>query len=150
MTIKKIKNNIGFLSLIFILLLGTCLGNFQTGLSSVRNFSASAVSSDESTAITPAGTTFPIQTFLTGKISASLETVIHIKRSAQRVISHSGRVNSAFLSIHKEFGAEQNSSSFLTVNDHIQILLGHMVIINYIHHQDGQKSYIPFSTHFTR
>ena len=143
---KKTKNNLCFLILISVLLLGTCLGNIQAGLVFAHSFSASAdVSSTDHTTITPAGKNLPIQIFLNKKGSASQETAVHIKRSSQRPILHSGRTDSALLSSIEQLRAGQNPFSFYTVCDHIQTLLGHMVIIHYIHHQDGQKSYIPFS-----
>lgn len=143
MTIRQTKKNMGLLFLISILLLGTCLGNIQTGLFSAHALSVSdAASSDENALISPAGKSFPIQPYLTGKNSASQETAVHIKRSSQRGNLHLARFYSFLLSAGKELNSGKNFSSFFTVSDHIQILLGHMVIISYIHHQDGQKSYI--------
>lgn len=142
---RRAKNNLCFLFLISILLLGTCLGNIRTGLIFAHSFSASAdASSTDQATIAPAGKNLPIQIFLNKKESASQETAVHIKRSSQRPNLHSGRADSALLSSIEQLRAGQNPFSFYTVCNHIQTLLGHMVIIHYIHHQDGQKSYIYF------
>ena len=143
MNIRQTKKNMGLLFLISILLLGTCLGNIQTGLFSAHALSMSdTASSDENVLISPAGKSFPIQPYLTGKNSSSQETVVHIRRSSQRGNQHLARFYSFFLSAGNTLNPGKNFSSFFVVNDHIQILLGHMAIISYIHHQDGQKSYI--------
>lgn len=147
MTAKKhFPKSIYSLLLIFMLVLGTCLGGVQTVSGSAHALLASSDSSaNETGMIRPAGETLPIQHFLIGKSTGNPETTaIHNKRSTQKTNLHFGRVVSYLLSTIGLLPAKKNIFSYPMASRLIRTRFGHMVIIGYIHQKDGQKSCIPF------
>lgn len=146
MTCKPRKNPIRLFVLVCLLFLGICLENVQTDSLSacVSTDLSGSLSAHPESLITSAGKTSPVWQFVPGKASSSQEAVVNIRRSFGKTYRRLNRIKYDFLCIFHTL--LQNNSfihSFLTHGIFLNFP-NHIIIIRYIHLQDGKKSDLLF------
>lgn len=147
MIYKHKKRTIGLFLLICLLLLGICLENVQTySLSACASLELSNfTSAHPELEIIPAGKTFPVQRFMPGKIFSSENAVVNTRRGLGKTDYRAGRQGFAFLCaflalLHKNSSIHSFLAHGISYN-----IPKHIIIIQYIHFKDGQKSDFLFS-----
>lgn len=147
MTWKLPKRTIGLFALMCLLLLGICFESIQTDSLSVYASAdlSDSLSAHPESAITCAQKSFPIRQFIPEKTSGSQPAVVNTRRSIGKAGSRLNRVRFDFLyTVQALF--QNNFSLHTYINHGISFHFpNHIIIIHYIHLQDGQKSAFLFS-----
>lgn len=142
MTCRTPKRTIGLFVLVCLLLLGVCLENVQTdSLSACISLDLSgSLSAHPESVITSAQKTSPVRQFVPGKSSSTPEAVVNTRRSFGKTYRRLNRLGYDFLcTFHALLQNNSFIHSFFTHGVSFN-LPNHIIIIRYIHLQDGQKS----------
>lgn len=147
MICKHQKRTIGLFLFICMLLLGICLENVQTY--SLSAYASSELSDSPSahpeSEIVPAGKTFPVQRFMPGKTFASENAVVNTRRGFSKTSCRTGRQGFAFLCAFLALLHKNSSTHSFLAHEISFNIPKHIIIIQYIHFKDGQKSDFLFS-----
>ena len=147
MIYKHQKRTIGLFLLICLLLLGICLENVQTySLSACASLDLSNfTSAHPESEIIPAGKTFPVQRFMPGKTFSSENAVVNTRRGFGKADYRTGRQGFAFLCAYLALLHKNSSTHSFLAHGISHNIPKHIIIIQYIHFKDGQKSDFLFS-----
>ena len=147
MICKRQKRTPGLFLLICLLLLGICLENVQTdSLSACASLELSnSPSTHPESEIISAGNTFPVQRFMPGKTFSSENAVVNTRRGFVKTDCRTGRQGFAFLCAFLALMHKNSSTHSFLAHEISFNIPKHIIINQYIHFKDGQKSDFLFS-----